>query len=140
MGFFFFWENFYKCPEIQRKFSELRRVGLNDFVRFLGLQVWVFWVWWCMLGSNFLCLIICWKSVMLEVIATQTILSSILELSLRCSKELPNKRSDIKEVVAKVTKLNWHFSETEILLFSFVIASDYEAIVHDKGNITFYSG
>ena len=77
---------------------------------------------------------------MLEVIATQTILSSILELSLGCSKELPNKRSDIKEVVAKVTKLNWHFSETEILLFSFVIASDYEAIVHDKGNITFYSG
>lgn len=34
-----------------------------------------------------------------------------------------DKRPDIKEGVAKVTKLNWHFFETDILLFSFVIES-----------------
>ena len=40
-----------------------------------------------------------------DVIATQTILSSILELGLRCSEELPNARPNIKDVVAKVNKI-----------------------------------
>ena len=40
-----------------------------------------------------------------DVIALQTILSSILELGLRCSEELPNGRLDIKDVVAKVNKI-----------------------------------
>ncbi|KAM4125831.1 hypothetical protein ACJW30_01G342700 [Castanea mollissima] len=40
-----------------------------------------------------------------DVIATQTILSSILELGLRCSEELPDARLDIKDVVAKVNKI-----------------------------------
>ena len=35
----------------------------------------------------------------------QAILSSILELGLRCSKELPDERLDIKDVVAKVNKI-----------------------------------
>ncbi|KAL4615291.1 hypothetical protein ACB092_07G112900 [Castanea dentata] len=35
----------------------------------------------------------------------QTILSSILELGLRCSEELPDERLDIKDVVAKVNKI-----------------------------------
>ena len=139
-GFLFFENFFYKCLEIQRIF--LNYAGL------VWMILCIFWVCNCgFFGYNGVCwvqiflgLIICWKSIMLEVIATKTILSSILELNLRCSKELPNKRPDIKEVVAKVTKLNWHFFETDILLFSFVIASDYEALVHDKSNITFYSG
>ena len=40
-----------------------------------------------------------------DVIALQTILSSILELGLRCLEELPNGRLDIKDVVAKVNKI-----------------------------------
>ena len=40
-----------------------------------------------------------------DVIATQNILSSILELGLRCSEELPNARPNIKDVVAKVNKI-----------------------------------
>ncbi|KAL4650926.1 hypothetical protein ACB092_01G122200 [Castanea dentata] len=40
-----------------------------------------------------------------DVTVTQTILSSILELGLRCSEELPNARPDIKDVVAKVNKI-----------------------------------
>ena len=40
-----------------------------------------------------------------DVIATQTILSSILELGLSCSEELPDARPDIKDVVAKVNKI-----------------------------------
>ena len=40
-----------------------------------------------------------------DVIALQTILSSILELGLRCSEELPNGRLDIKDVVARVNKI-----------------------------------
>ncbi|KAM4133602.1 hypothetical protein ACJW30_01G342300 [Castanea mollissima] len=40
-----------------------------------------------------------------DVTALQTILSSILELGLRCSEELPNGRLDIKDVVAKVNKI-----------------------------------
>ena len=40
-----------------------------------------------------------------DVIALQTILSSILELGLRCSEELPNGRLGIKDVVAKVNKI-----------------------------------
>ena len=40
-----------------------------------------------------------------DVTVTQTILSSILELGLRCSEELPDARPDIKNVVAKVNKI-----------------------------------
>ena len=40
-----------------------------------------------------------------DVTALQTILSSILELGLRCSEELPNGRLHIKYVVAKVNKI-----------------------------------
>ena len=40
-----------------------------------------------------------------DVTVMQTILSSILELGLRCSEELPNERLDIKDVVAKVNKI-----------------------------------
>ncbi|KAM4085426.1 hypothetical protein ACJW30_10G027000 [Castanea mollissima] len=40
-----------------------------------------------------------------DVTALQTILSSILELGLRCSEDLPNGRPDIKDVVAKVNKI-----------------------------------
>ena len=40
-----------------------------------------------------------------DVTALQTILSSILELGLRCLEELPNGRLDIKDVVAKVNKI-----------------------------------
>ncbi|XP_075666279.1 uncharacterized protein LOC142636085 [Castanea sativa] len=40
-----------------------------------------------------------------DVTVTQTILSSILELGLRCSEELPNARPDIKDVLAKVNKI-----------------------------------
>ena len=40
-----------------------------------------------------------------DVIALQTILSSILELGLRYSEELPNGRLDIKDVVTKVNKI-----------------------------------
>ncbi|KAF3972383.1 hypothetical protein CMV_004118 [Castanea mollissima] len=40
-----------------------------------------------------------------DVTVTQTILSSILELGLRCSEELPDARPDIKDVVAKVNKI-----------------------------------
>ena len=40
-----------------------------------------------------------------DVTALQTILSSILELGLRCSEELPNGRLDIKDVVARVNKI-----------------------------------
>ena len=40
-----------------------------------------------------------------DVIATQNILSSILELGLSCSEELPDARPYIKDVVAKVYKI-----------------------------------
>ena len=40
-----------------------------------------------------------------DVTVTQTILSSILELGLRCSEEFPNARPNIKDVVAKVNKI-----------------------------------
>ena len=40
-----------------------------------------------------------------DVKVTQTILSSILELGLRCSEEFPNARPNIKDVVAKVNKI-----------------------------------
>ena len=40
-----------------------------------------------------------------DVTAMQNILSSILELGLRCSEELPNERPEIKDVVAKVNKI-----------------------------------
>ena len=40
-----------------------------------------------------------------DVTVMQTILSSILELGLRCSEELPDERLDIKNVVAKVNKI-----------------------------------
>ena len=40
-----------------------------------------------------------------DVTALQTILSSISELGLRCSEELPNGRLDIKNVVAKANKI-----------------------------------
>ncbi|XP_065615893.1 receptor kinase-like protein Xa21 isoform X2 [Quercus suber] len=40
-----------------------------------------------------------------DVTVTQTIISSILELGLKCSEELPNARPDIKDVVAKVNKI-----------------------------------
>lgn len=39
-----------------------------------------------------------------DVTTTQTILTSILELGLRCSEKFPDERPDIKEVVAKVSK------------------------------------
>ena len=40
-----------------------------------------------------------------DVTAMQTILSSIIELGLRCSAELPYERLNIKDVVAKVNKI-----------------------------------
>nr|POE55333.1 putative inactive leucine-rich repeat receptor kinase xiao [Quercus suber] len=40
-----------------------------------------------------------------DVTIMQTILLSILELGLRCSKELPDERLDIKDVVAKVNNI-----------------------------------
>ncbi|XP_030967950.1 probable LRR receptor-like serine/threonine-protein kinase At3g47570 [Quercus lobata] len=40
-----------------------------------------------------------------DVTVMQTILSSILELGLRCSEELPDERLGIKDVVAKVNKI-----------------------------------
>nr|XP_023888110.1 LRR receptor-like serine/threonine-protein kinase EFR [Quercus suber] len=40
-----------------------------------------------------------------DVTVMQTILSSILELGLRCSEELPDERLDVKDVVAKVNKI-----------------------------------
>ena len=40
-----------------------------------------------------------------DVIATQTILSSILELGLSCTEELPDARPNIKDAVAKVNKI-----------------------------------
>ena len=40
-----------------------------------------------------------------DVTFLQTILSSIFELGLRCSEELPDQRLDIKDVVAKVNKI-----------------------------------
>ena len=40
-----------------------------------------------------------------DVTVMQTILSSILELGLRCSAELPDERLVIKDVVAKVNKI-----------------------------------
>ncbi|XP_050290146.1 probable LRR receptor-like serine/threonine-protein kinase At3g47570 [Quercus robur] len=40
-----------------------------------------------------------------DVTVMQTILSSILELGLRCSEELPDERPKIKDVVAKVNKI-----------------------------------
>ena len=39
-----------------------------------------------------------------DVTTTQTILTSILELGLRCSEKLPDERPDIKEVLAKASK------------------------------------
>ena len=40
-----------------------------------------------------------------DVTAMQTILSSIIDLGLRCSAKLPYERLDIKDVVAKVNKI-----------------------------------
>ena len=40
-----------------------------------------------------------------DVTTMQTILSSILELGLRCSAELPDERLNIKDVVTKVNKI-----------------------------------
>ncbi|KAL0004596.1 hypothetical protein SO802_012157 [Lithocarpus litseifolius] len=40
-----------------------------------------------------------------DVTAMKTILSSILELGLRCSEELPDERLDIKDVVTQVNKI-----------------------------------
>ncbi|KAF5473741.1 hypothetical protein F2P56_005703 [Juglans regia] len=40
-----------------------------------------------------------------DMIALQTIFSSLVELGLRCSEELPNERIDIKDVVVKLNKI-----------------------------------
>lgn len=40
-----------------------------------------------------------------DMIALQSIFSSLVELGLRCSKELPNERIDIKDVVVKLNKI-----------------------------------
>ena len=40
-----------------------------------------------------------------DVTGMQTVLSSILELGLRCSEESPDERPDIKDVVTKVNKI-----------------------------------
>ncbi|KAG6639827.1 hypothetical protein CIPAW_10G129600, partial [Carya illinoinensis] len=48
-----------------------------------------------------------------DTIALQSILSSILDLGLRCSKELPNTRMDIKDVAVKLNKIKSTFCEQE---------------------------
>jgi LRR receptor-like serine/threonine-protein kinase FLS2 len=40
-----------------------------------------------------------------DVTVMQSVLSSIMELGLRCSEELPNKRVDIKDVLVKLEKI-----------------------------------
>jgi LRR receptor-like serine/threonine-protein kinase FLS2 len=40
-----------------------------------------------------------------DIIVIQSVLSSIMELGLMCSNELPNERVDIKYVLAKLKKI-----------------------------------
>jgi LRR receptor-like serine/threonine-protein kinase FLS2 len=40
-----------------------------------------------------------------DVTITQNVLSSIMELGLRCSEELPHDRVDIKDVLTKLKKI-----------------------------------
>jgi LRR receptor-like serine/threonine-protein kinase FLS2 len=46
-----------------------------------------------------------------DVIATRSILLSIMELGLRCSEELPDERIDIKEVLTKLSKIKLRLFE-----------------------------
>ncbi|XP_040992470.1 probable LRR receptor-like serine/threonine-protein kinase At3g47570 [Juglans microcarpa x Juglans regia] len=46
-----------------------------------------------------------------DTIALQSILSSILDLGLRCSEELPDTRMDIKDVLVKLNKIKSTFFE-----------------------------
>ncbi|XP_035547664.1 probable LRR receptor-like serine/threonine-protein kinase At3g47570 [Juglans regia] len=46
-----------------------------------------------------------------DTIALQSILSSIMELGLRCSEELPDTRMDIKDVLVKLNKIKSTFFE-----------------------------
>ncbi|XP_059462706.1 receptor kinase-like protein Xa21 [Corylus avellana] len=46
-----------------------------------------------------------------DVTTMQSVLSSIMELGLRCSEELPNKRVDIKDVLVKLQKIKLTLSE-----------------------------
>ncbi|KAF5464006.1 hypothetical protein F2P56_014122 [Juglans regia] len=49
-----------------------------------------------------------------DTIALQSILSSILDLGLRCSEELPDTRMDIKDVLVKLNKIKSTFFENRI--------------------------
>jgi LRR receptor-like serine/threonine-protein kinase FLS2 len=40
-----------------------------------------------------------------DITVTQSVLLSIMELGLRCSEELPDKRIDIKDVLVKLQKI-----------------------------------
>jgi LRR receptor-like serine/threonine-protein kinase FLS2 len=46
-----------------------------------------------------------------DVTIMQSVLSSIMELGLRCSEELPDERVDIKDVLAKLKKIQLTLSE-----------------------------
>ncbi|XP_059462700.1 putative leucine-rich repeat receptor-like serine/threonine-protein kinase At2g24130 [Corylus avellana] len=46
-----------------------------------------------------------------DVTTMQSVLSSIIELGLRCSEELPNERVDIKDVLVKLQKIKLALSE-----------------------------
>jgi LRR receptor-like serine/threonine-protein kinase FLS2 len=46
-----------------------------------------------------------------DVTIMQTVLLSIMELGLRCSEELPDERVDIKDVLAKLKKIQLTLSE-----------------------------
>jgi LRR receptor-like serine/threonine-protein kinase FLS2 len=46
-----------------------------------------------------------------DVTIMQSVLSSIMELGLRCSEELPDERVDIKDVLAKLQKIKLTLSE-----------------------------
>jgi LRR receptor-like serine/threonine-protein kinase FLS2 len=46
-----------------------------------------------------------------DVTITQSVISSIMELGLRCSEELPDERVNIKDVLAKLKKIQLTLSE-----------------------------
>jgi LRR receptor-like serine/threonine-protein kinase FLS2 len=46
-----------------------------------------------------------------DIIATESIFSSIIELGLRCSEELPDERINIKDVLVKLNKIKLALSE-----------------------------
>jgi len=57
----------------------------------------------------------------------QSVLLSLIKLGLKCSEELPNKRIDIKNVLAKLNKIKLTLFENKT-----VVSNIFVWVLHDQ--------